>query len=109
MMALDDNPFQEKVGLNQFSGLENITGAFPMGNGSEDALVVRESDGRSTVYEFNYTENDISADIQTKPVFEWDRGGIRFTALKKEESWGVVVTDQDATFFFQFDSSVFDY
>ena len=108
-MAISDNPFQEKVGLNQFSGLENITGAFPMGNGSGNALVVRENEGRSTVYEFSYSENDVSAEIQTKPVFEWDRGGIRFTALKKEESWGVVVTEQDRTFFFQFDPSAFDY
>ena len=45
-MAIEDNPFQERVGLNQFSGLDNITGAFPMGNGSQSALVVREYMGR---------------------------------------------------------------
>ena len=51
------------------------------------------------MYEFNYVENDMGANIETKPLFEWE-SVIRFVALKKEESWGVLVTEEDATYFF---------
>ena len=84
-----------------------------MESDSDNALVVRTGEAGHTVYMFEYTDGA----IQTEPVFEWSQGEIKFVALKREESWGMVVTDLGISFnstfnetiFFQFDAREIDY
>ena len=56
-MAIDDNPFQEKIKLNQFSGLDKITGVFGMEEKSESTLVIRRTGNIQSVYEFKYEQS----------------------------------------------------
>ena len=61
-MALQDNPYQEKVKLTL--EVNDIVGVFPI-QGSENALVVRSYAWVQTIFEFEYVEFRNTAQINT--------------------------------------------
>ena len=105
LLALEGNPFQEKIGPKSSSNLKDISAVFKMEDDSETTLVARASDeGQTVVYEFAYKEGSSGTNVEQTPLFEWDDDDVKFIALKKEETWGMVVSSRDVTFF-QYDSS----